>query len=141
LDGVGDVHDQQAVLALADMRHPSLLPAGKTTRLVNVGSRSAVDTIIGRTLRRRAHSAVPVLTGARNVVSDHHGEFGGSMNDTKETETPPLSRAGRRKAEATLASAQFRPTTNGKRVVRRYEVHGMEIVEWVSVERAEDATK
>jgi hypothetical protein len=63
------------------------------------------------------------------------------MNDTKQTETPPLSRAGRRQAEATLASAQFRPTTNGKRVVRRYEVHGMEIVEWVSVERAEDASK
>jgi hypothetical protein len=44
-------------------------------------------------------------------------------------------------AEATLAAAQFRPTTNGKRVVRRYEVHGMEIVEWVAVERAEATPK
>jgi hypothetical protein len=44
-------------------------------------------------------------------------------------------------AEATLAATKFKPTTNGKRVVRRYEVHGMEIVEWVAVERAEDASK
>jgi hypothetical protein len=63
------------------------------------------------------------------------------MNDSKKIETPPLSRAGRRMAEATLAAAQFRPTTNGKRVVRRYEVHGMEIVEWVAVERTEAAPK
>jgi hypothetical protein len=61
------------------------------------------------------------------------------MNNTKETETPPLSRAGRRKADATLAAAKFKPTTNGKRVVRRYEVHGIEVVEWVAIEKAEAA--
>jgi hypothetical protein len=63
------------------------------------------------------------------------------MNNTIETETPPLSRAATRMAEATLAATKFKPTTNGKRVVRRYEVHGMEIVEWVAIERAEDASK
>jgi hypothetical protein len=92
-------------------------------------------------LRGLSQSIADVLTGACNVVSDRGRDFGGSMINTKEIETPPLSRAGRRKAEATLASAQFRPTTNGKRVVRRYEVHGMEIVEWVAIERAEDAPK
>ena len=61
------------------------------------------------------------------------------MNNTNETETPPLSRAASRKADAALAAAKFKPTTNGKRVVRRYEVHGMEIVEWVAIENADAA--
>jgi hypothetical protein len=92
-------------------------------------------------VRGVSQSIADVLTCACNVVSDRARNLGEAMDNTKETETPPLSRAGRRKAEATLASAQFRPTTNGKRVVRRYEVHGMEIVEWVAIERAEDAPK
>jgi hypothetical protein len=59
------------------------------------------------------------------------------MDNTKETETPPISRSSRRKADAALAAAKFKLTTNGKRVVRRYEVHGMEVVEWVAVEKAD----
>ncbi|MGO9946984.1 MAG: hypothetical protein ACLPWG_09075 [Steroidobacteraceae bacterium] len=59
------------------------------------------------------------------------------MDDMKETETPPISRSSRRKADAALAAAKFKLTTNGKRVVRRYEVHGMEVVEWVAVEKAD----
>jgi hypothetical protein len=61
------------------------------------------------------------------------------MDNANKTETPPLSRAGRRVAEATLAASKFKPTANGKRVVRRYEVHGMEVVEWV--ERADAEPK
>jgi hypothetical protein len=57
------------------------------------------------------------------------------MNNSKKTETPPLSRAGRRVADATLAAAQFKPTTDGKRVVRQYEVHGMAVTEWKAVEQ------
>jgi hypothetical protein len=61
------------------------------------------------------------------------------MKNLKNTETPPLSRAGRRAAEAALAAAKFQPTVEGKRVVRRFEVHGIAVTEWVAVERAEGA--
>ena len=100
-------------------------------------SRAHIVSIMRSGVRGMSQSIADVLTGACNVVSDRRGNYGGSMNDTKETETPPLSRTSRRKADAALAAAKFRPTTNGKRVVRRYEVHGMEIVEWVAVERAD----
>jgi hypothetical protein len=56
-------------------------------------------------------------------------------------ETPPLTRAGRRAADATLAAARFRPTANGKRMVRQYEVHGIEVTEWVGIDEAGAATK
>jgi hypothetical protein len=57
------------------------------------------------------------------------------MNNTK-TETPPLSRAGRRVADAALAAAKFKPTADGRRVVRQFEVHGMAVVEWVAIDQA-----
>jgi len=56
-------------------------------------------------------------------------------------ETPPLTRAGRRAADATLEAAKFRPTLDGKRVVRQFEVHGMIVTEWVSAEQAADAAR
>jgi len=56
-------------------------------------------------------------------------------------ETPPLTRAGRRVADATLATAKFKPTANGKRLVRQYEVHGIEVTEWVSIQQVADAAK
>jgi hypothetical protein len=63
------------------------------------------------------------------------------MNNSKKTETPPLSRAGRRVADATLEAAKFKPTTDGKRVVRQYEVHGMAVTEWISTDQAEESTR
>jgi hypothetical protein len=53
------------------------------------------------------------------------------MNNPK-SETPPLTRAGRRAANATLEAAKFRPTEDGKRMVRQFEVHGILVTEWVS---------
>ncbi len=55
------------------------------------------------------------------------------------SETPPLTRAGRRVADATLAAAKFKPTVDGKRMVRQFEVHGIEVTEWVSIQRVADA--
>jgi hypothetical protein len=52
------------------------------------------------------------------------------MKDPK-PETPALSRAGKKLAEASLTAAKFRPTIDGKRMVRQYEVHGMEVTEWI----------
>lgn len=54
-------------------------------------------------------------------------------------ETPALSRSGRKIADATLAAAKFKPTVDGKRMVRQYEVHGIAVTEWVSVEKFADA--
>jgi hypothetical protein len=51
-------------------------------------------------------------------------------------ETPPLTRAGRREADAKLAAAKFRPTTDGKRLVRQFEVHGIAITEFINAENA-----
>ena len=48
-------------------------------------------------------------------------------------DTPPLTRAGRKIADATLATAQFTPTSDGKSVIRKFEVHGMAVTECVSV--------
>lgn len=52
-------------------------------------------------------------------------------------ETPPLSRAGRKLAEAVMAAAKFKPTMDGKRLVRQFEVHGITVTEWVDVDKAE----
>lgn len=43
-------------------------------------------------------------------------------------ETPPLTRARRK-----LAAAKFKPTVDGKRMVRKFEVYGIEVTEWVNV--------
>jgi len=56
-------------------------------------------------------------------------------------ETPPLSRAGTRMADATLAVAKFKPTVDGKRLVRQYEVYGMQVTEWIGASKAEQAGK
>jgi acetoin utilization deacetylase AcuC-like enzyme len=56
-------------------------------------------------------------------------------------ETPPLTRAGRRAADAKLAAAKFKPTSDGKRVMRQFEVHGIAITECVNAEQIPDADK
>jgi pyocin large subunit-like protein len=61
------------------------------------------------------------------------------MKDTKpKPETPPLTRAGRKIADATLAAAKFTPTPDGKTAVRRFEVHGIVVTERVSAEAIPD---
>jgi hypothetical protein len=50
-------------------------------------------------------------------------------------ETPPLSRAGRRVADAIMATAKFKATVDGSRYVRQFEVHGIEVIEWISAEQ------
>jgi hypothetical protein len=69
-----------------------------------------------------------------------HYEHGAHMKSLKH-ETPPLTRAGRRDADAKLAAAKFRPTTDGKRLVRQFEVHGIEVTEFISAEKATDAAE
>jgi pyocin large subunit-like protein len=55
------------------------------------------------------------------------------MKDTQpKPETPPLTRAGRKVADATLAAAKFTPTSDGKGAVRQFEVHGMVVTERVT---------
>jgi hypothetical protein len=56
------------------------------------------------------------------------------MKDTKPT--PPLSRAERKIADATLAAAKFKPTSDGKSAIRTFEVHGMAVTEMVSATAA-----
>jgi hypothetical protein len=59
------------------------------------------------------------------------------MKDSKLTpETPPLTRAGRKVAEAALARAQFKATADGKRASRQFEVHGIAVTEIVTAEDA-----
>jgi hypothetical protein len=55
--------------------------------------------------------------------------------DVKQTtsETPPLTRAGRKIADAVMAAAKFRRTMDGTRMVRQYEVYGMVVTECVNV--------
>jgi len=61
----------------------------------------------------------------------------------KETrpETPPLSRQGRKAADATLAAAKYVPSSDGKNAMRKFEVHGMAVTEFISAEKAGQAVK
>ncbi len=52
------------------------------------------------------------------------------------SETAPLSRQGRKVADAALKAATFKPTVDGKRLVRRFDVHGMVVTEIVDVDAA-----
>lgn len=54
---------------------------------------------------------------------------------TLRPETPPLSRAGRKLADAIMAAAKFKPNADGSRFVRQFEVHGIEVTEWISAEK------
>jgi len=51
------------------------------------------------------------------------------------SETPALSRAGRKVAEAVMEAARFKPNADGSRFVRQYEVHGIGVTEWISAEK------
>jgi pyocin large subunit-like protein len=63
------------------------------------------------------------------------------VKDTKpKPETPPLTRAGRKIADATLAAAKFSPTSDGKGAIRQFEVHGMVVTERVSAEATPSGT-
>jgi hypothetical protein len=53
-------------------------------------------------------------------------------------QTPPLSRAERKVADATLAAAKFVPSSDGKNAMRKFEVHGMAVTEFISAEKAAD---
>jgi hypothetical protein len=46
-------------------------------------------------------------------------------------ESPPLTRAGRRHADVTMAAARFKLSADGSRWVRHYEVHGLVVTESV----------
>lgn len=56
-------------------------------------------------------------------------------------ETPPLSHAGGKMADAIVAAAEFKPTVDGKRMVRHYEVHGMSVTELVAIDGPTEARK
>jgi len=46
-----------------------------------------------------------------------------------------LSRVGRRVADAIMVAAKFKPTVDGKRLMRQYEVYGILVTEWLDVEK------
>ncbi len=54
-------------------------------------------------------------------------------------EIPPLSRVGRRAADAIMAAAKFKATVDGKRLVRQYEVYGILVTEWMDVEKNDES--
>jgi hypothetical protein len=58
-----------------------------------------------------------------------------STRDLPRPETPGLSRAGRKQADAIMEAAKFKPNADGSRFVRQYEVHGIEVTEWISAEK------
>jgi pyocin large subunit-like protein len=64
-----------------------------------------------------------------------------SLSKDPGPQTPPLSRQGRKLADATLAAAKFVPSSDGKNAMRKFEVHGMAVTEFLSADKAADATK
>jgi hypothetical protein len=75
------------------------------------------------------HAAAPILKGRNTHVKE------------VAPETPPLSRAARKVAEATLAAAQFIPSSDGKNAMRKFEVHGMAVTEFISTDKAANVPK
>jgi hypothetical protein len=57
------------------------------------------------------------------------------IKDLTKLETQPISRAGRKIADAIMEAAKFKPNADGSRLVRQYEVHGIEVTEWISAEK------
>jgi pyocin large subunit-like protein len=76
-----------------------------------------------------------------NKVPAPNLEVGSKMSKDPKSETAPLSRQGRKIADATLAAAKFKPTSDGKSAIRKFEVHGMAVTELVSADKAGDAGK
>jgi hypothetical protein len=60
------------------------------------------------------------------------------MRDLTRLQTQPISRAGRKIANAIMEAAKFRRTTDGTRLVRQYEVHGIVVTEWMDVAKVEE---
>jgi len=77
--------------------------------------------------RERQHS-LRSKDRARFSAKRLHRQKGADLNRHQQ-----LSRAGRRVADATQAAAKFKPTVDGKQLVRQFEVHGMVVTEWVNV--------
>jgi hypothetical protein len=86
-----------------------------------------------------AADAIPPNASAKAATPS----AGGSNRELKDSapQTAPLSRQGRKVADATLAAAKFKPTGDGKRLARQFEVHGMAVTEFVSADRSEDGGK
>ena len=40
-----------------------------------------------------------------------------------------------------MAAAKFKPTVDGKRLVRQYEVYGIEVTEWMDADKASEASR
>jgi hypothetical protein len=58
-----------------------------------------------------------------------------NTEDLPRPETPPLSRAGRKNADTVMEAAKLKPTVDGTRLVRQYEVHGIVVIEWIDAEK------
>ena len=56
-------------------------------------------------------------------------------------QTPPLTRVGRKEADAKLMAAKFIPSSDGKNAMRKFEVHGMAVTEYISADKAADAIR
>ena len=65
----------------------------------------------------------------------------GAQSPNPTPETPPLSRTGRKIADAIMEAAKFKPTADGSRLVRQFEVHGIAVTEWVDAKRAAEVGK
>jgi hypothetical protein len=90
--------------------------------------------------RPPATDAIATVTSPTKGVAPHVG-VSKPESQNRPPETEPLSRQGRKVADATLAAAKFKPTSDGKSAMRQFEVHGMTVTELVSAEKAAGPTK
>jgi acetoin utilization deacetylase AcuC-like enzyme len=128
-----DIHDNTMRACAAAYLGSQTAACNAKTPISSQVSRPVVD---GGPGTASDHVATQGIAG-RGSVGETNSSFVGRpgsspMNDTRSRpETPPLTRAGRKVADATLAAAQFKPTTDGKSAIRKFEVHGMAVTECV----------
>lgn len=87
--------------------------------------------------------ATNLVPSSRPLEKPVPPNFAAPNTRSRETapETPPLSRAARKVADATLAAAQFTPSSDGKSAMRTFEIHGMAVTEFIGAEKAASAIK
>ncbi len=138
-----DIHDNTMRACAAAYLGKSAMERSKATIAPpsSIAKQSAVPLGVGRTepgaLRDSTVKPTPAPPQARTAI----GSAGKPPLKEARAETPPLSRSGRKVADATVAAAKFSPTSDGKKGIRKFEVHGMAVTECVDAERAAEARK
>jgi pyocin large subunit-like protein len=132
---------------------PPLTRAGRKVADATLAAAKFTPTSDGKTAVRKFEvhgivvteqvSTADTVPGSGPAAKNSAANVAATIPSLKDAgpQTPPLTRQGRKVADAKLAAAKFAPTSDGKSAIRKFEVHGMSVTELVSAEKAVDTLK